>query len=129
MTEVDLFDLVAAWGNWTVFVGVLVSLLIEGWRRIKPEVFDSLGPLWRRLVPFLVAGLAPASMALVAGVDWSGAAEALWAGWTTSLAAGDLLRFVGDAIRKWLEKLREKRMEAELQPANAKPKGQPPVGE
>ena len=130
----DLPALVAAWGQWPLFVGVGVSLLIEAWRRVKPQVFDQFSPLAKRLVPLLVAGLGAGAAALMAGADWSQAGIALLSAWGMALATGDTLRALLDLVLKKeasapalvtndedLDEL------AACETDNAKPNGTPPL--
>jgi hypothetical protein len=118
----DISDLVTSWGNWPLFVGVAVSLAIEFWKRIKPQVFDRFSPIAKRLVPLLVAGLGSGSAALVLGASWSAAGFAVLAAWGTALATGDTLRATLDLMLK--KSGAEPAPVAEL-PANAKPKNPP----
>lgn len=97
-TTPQLTDLVAAWGNWPLFVGVLVSLAIEAWRQAKPQLFDRLSPIARRLVPLLVAGLGAGSLALIGGADWTMAGLAMLSAWGMALATGDTLRVLLDYV-------------------------------
>ena len=84
--------LVAAWGNWPVFVGLAVALLVRAWQVARPLVWEQLPSRYRPLVAIVVAGLPAFGAALLGGASWGGAAVALLTAWASAAGAAEALR-------------------------------------
>jgi len=80
-----------AWGQWPMFAGIVVGLLIQAWRIARPLVFERLDPRVRRAIPLALAGLTALSISLIAGDGWELALKAATVAWVTALGSGDVL--------------------------------------
>jgi len=80
-----------AWGQWPVFAGIVVGLLIQAWRIAQPLVFEKLDPRVRRAIPLAIAGLTALSISLIAGDGWQIALKSATVAWVTALGSGDVL--------------------------------------
>jgi hypothetical protein len=99
--------LVAAWGQWPVFVGLAVVAFVRAWQvaSLSPSLSPSLAWLWasvpsqlRPAIAVLGAGLPAFGAALIAGRDWAGAGDAALVAWVAAAAGQEALRLVAGKV-------------------------------
>jgi hypothetical protein len=84
--------LAASWGQWPIFVGIAVALLVRAAQVARPVWWEQVPSRWRPLVGVALAGLPAFALALVTGSTWPGSVVAMVTAWITAAGSADALR-------------------------------------
>lgn len=88
----DLVEmLLASWGQWSVVTGLGILVAIQIWRKVKPDVWDELPSLVKRLLPPTISALTTAAVGLAAGASWAEFGKVLLVQWVSLAWAADVL--------------------------------------